>query len=90
MRAWQQVAHSFSCLFFAIAVRTSGMSLLRTLINLSVRLCDPHHSSPEAVASALQLLIPFLLKKGLVAETKEARAATLGMRFGTISNNAHP
>lgn len=59
------------------SVRGAGLALLRTLISLSVRLCDPHHSPPDAVTAALALLIPFLLSKGLVAETKEARAATL-------------
>ena len=58
-------------------VRIAGEGLCRSVRSLTIRLCDAHHSGPNEVKGTIQIVLPILLKRGLLSTVKEVQALSM-------------
>lgn len=60
---------------------TAATASCRALAKLAVKLVDPQRSSTRAAESALNLVLPFLLQKGITSEAEDVRLFSLIYHF---------
>ncbi|KAJ3323524.1 hypothetical protein HDV06_001801 [Boothiomyces sp. JEL0866] len=59
------------------SVRKAAFLAAKTLMNITVRYCDPIYHSPSKSQKIMNEMMPFLLQKGLVNNSEEVRAYSL-------------
>ncbi|KAJ3274310.1 hypothetical protein HDV01_003154 [Terramyces sp. JEL0728] len=59
------------------SVRKAAFLAAKTLMNITVRYCDPVYHSPSKGQKIMDDMMPFLLQKGLVNNSEEVRAYSL-------------
>lgn len=59
------------------SVRTAALSTCKTLTNVTVKHCDPTVSSPKEGQKIMDIVLPFMLQKGLSNLSKDVRMFSL-------------
>ncbi|KAJ3256608.1 hypothetical protein HK103_005242 [Boothiomyces macroporosus] len=59
------------------SVRKAAFLAAKTLMNITVRYCDPVYHSPSKSQKIMNEMMPFLLQKGLVNNSEEVKAYSL-------------
>lgn len=59
------------------SVRTAALSTCKTLTSVTVKYCDPEVSSPKDGQKIMDIVLPFLLQKGLTNMAKDVRQFSL-------------
>eukprot|EP01117_Protostelium_nocturnum_P011614 TRINITY_DN4217_c0_g1_i1.p1 TRINITY_DN4217_c0_g1~~TRINITY_DN4217_c0_g1_i1.p1 ORF type:complete len:1816 (+),score=559.90 TRINITY_DN4217_c0_g1_i1:158-5605(+) len=71
------------------SVRAVAKSFLKALSALTTRLTDPSLTNPIQVEKILSELLPFLLEKGLISESQDAREISLKQILTTAKVAGH-